>query len=164
MKLLEKDKNMNFGGELILLICSFVLCVVAALAYIRKDDGAYKKVVEANQDLSGQLTQVLSQLEKMQNEIKAKSEITSSNIFDIERKVAAIEKRPQVSNESVKLAFPSEPLKISVIYREAKLKPKALISAGIGNSANSAGMTHVGNSNTSRLMERAGFKRKEVTQ
>lgn len=119
MKLLNGENQMKrkWGIEMILFIASVVLCVVAAIGYIKRDDGEAQVITDikaANADLKKEVA-------KMIEENKVSLETNVTLLSDLNKRVEEIEKRPEPEDQNINLHL-KEPVTFNVVYHE---KPKA---------------------------------------
>jgi hypothetical protein len=125
-------------GETIILITAIALCVLAAVAYIHKDDGAAKDYKEASSQVTASVTRLRDEMisinesvrlsqEKTNKELEVITKVTGDMLNDLQLRVKELEnKKPLSQLHDLNLRF-AQPLQVSVIYREAKKKSKPLI-------------------------------------
>jgi hypothetical protein len=124
-------KGRKFVGEAIIFICSMALCIVAAVAFIKRDDKAINedsvKIKAGIEDIASSLSGILERQKQAQAEVKALGDVSTSMISDLSKRITDLENRKPMTNlNDVNLKL-TEPIKISLVYREAMKKPRPLI-------------------------------------
>ena len=125
----QKYKGSFMSAEGILLVCVFVLAVLAALAYIKRDEGAAKQFNEAVGNMQGSITELQNTLNEireenknLRNEVVAVKTVSDSMFADHGKRLSEIEnKKPLTQLQDVNLRF-KDPLQVSIIYKEAGKK------------------------------------------
>ncbi|CAK9250659.1 unnamed protein product [Sphagnum jensenii] len=106
-----------------------VLCVVCAVAYIRRNDGAPREYAEKFSDMAASLKIAQDAINKVNEsngelltELKAIKTVADSMFADHGKRITEIENRkPLTQLNDVNLRF-KEPLQVSVVYRQAVKK------------------------------------------
>jgi hypothetical protein len=113
----------------IVLLIAVVFLILAAYLFVSRNDGASKELKETTSDLKASLKIVQDTLDKVNEsnselvqELKAIKTVSDGLFADHGKRISDIEnKKPLTQLNDINLRF-KEPLKVSIIYREAMKK------------------------------------------
>jgi hypothetical protein len=131
----EKMRKGKFVEGIFLLAACVLLCL-GIFVYLKKDDSEAKRYADKADEaklavdaLDGKITgyqdTVVQLIDKLKAENKAVTDANMALFNDLNHRVGRIETTSDTP-KNLNLSF-AEPLKVSVVYREAKMKPKPLI-------------------------------------
>lgn len=104
----------GFGVEAILFVASLVLCLVCAIAWIKRDDSAFKRMADTADDVKINVSSVESQQFKLKEEQQNFVANTTTALGDLVGRVKALEERSGDKNINLNL---KEPVRFSVVYK-----------------------------------------------
>lgn len=104
----------------ILFVCSIALCIVTGYAYLKLENKDFSKASAAVDDVRVNMSSIESEQNKITQSQQNFFSNTVTALEQLNKRIEAVEnKKPEA--QKVSLSF-NEPLKISVVYRQAVKK------------------------------------------